>query len=615
MIKTFFWNHFCSKKKIVSILWSFARKFNEMFTEMFSASSSSHVTQRCPPSTKVVATTGVVHPIIDRFPLRSTGNGKAVTLPSSGVSSDEWALVWTPSGIPTQPLDGDSIVLPYSQVADDIRQGNPCPNCISGSQQDLWSCVYSWPIVQIIRFGVSGETLRWFSSFPTQRQQCVRVNWSSSNTQCLISGIPKGTVLGPLLFLIFINDLQKSMMNNCSMFADNTTAYTTGKNITTTTVGLSRDVTAASSWADNWGMLFNAEKSEHMTICGRGLKGVGPQPSVSMVGIPIPQVKIHKHLGVIFNDTLTWSKHIDKVYKRFTQRVGILRRLRRTFLSSALRHIYVGAVLPNMDDACPAWSGEPVAKLIHLHKSFCWRNQTSLPPLQKRFDFHTLVLFYKMRNNMTPSYLSSLMPSPSSTSGYQFRREPYPVPAVRKISYNFVTSHTFSRSLSRHKSTINPRFLVINKPSTPLHSGKMQLVVAFQPKQNFERADEQPSGYSVYLPGTESEMACREEPDSLCQDSWVRVALWIKIGEQLLKVLLRNRFCVCCVACTSSSLARCFTKASMVWFAPTKSSPVMVFLVESENRSMQVDLNSNSDSSAWDWRLLARLAVLTAAST
>ena len=74
------------------------------------------------------------------------------------------------------------------------------------------------------------------------------------------------------------------------------------------------------------------------------------QPCVSMAAIPIPQVKIHKHLGVIFNETLTWSNHIDKVYERCAQRVGILRRLRRTFPSRALHRIYMLA------QYCPSWS-------------------------------------------------------------------------------------------------------------------------------------------------------------------------------------------------------------------------------------------------------------------
>ena len=121
------------------------------------------------------------------------------------------------------------------------------------SARPMIMCLLRAYLFKLSDLGFSGETLCWFSSFLTNRQQCVRVNGSSSNTQCLTSGIPQGTVLGPLLFLIFINDQPKSMTNNCSIFADDTTAYTTGKNITTTTVGLSRDVTAASSWADIWG--------------------------------------------------------------------------------------------------------------------------------------------------------------------------------------------------------------------------------------------------------------------------------------------------------------------------------------------------------------------------
>ena len=161
---------------------------------------------------------------------------------------------------------------------------------------------------------------------------------------------------------------------------------------------------------------------------------MAPPPSVSMAGIPIPQVKIHKHLGVIFNDTLTWSNHIDKVYERCAQRVGILRRLRRTFPSRALPCIYVGAVLPIMEYACPVWSAGPVAKLIHLHESFCRRNQTSLPPLQKRFDFHTLVLFYKNAEKPDPFVFVFSNAFTIVHLWISVRREPYAVPPVSKIS-------------------------------------------------------------------------------------------------------------------------------------------------------------------------------------
>ena len=135
-------------------------------------------------------------------------------------------------------------------------------------------------------------------------------------------------------------------------------------------------------------------------ICGGGLKGVAPQPSVSMAGIPIPHVKIHKHLGVIFNDTLTWSNHIDKVYKRSAQRVGILRRLRRKFPSRALRRIYVRAVLPIMEYACPVWSGGPVAKPIHFHESFC-RVFRQVCHLSRRGSTFRLWYFLQNAENLT----------------------------------------------------------------------------------------------------------------------------------------------------------------------------------------------------------------------
>ena len=128
----------------------------------------------------------------------------------------------------------------------------------------------------------------------------------SMHLQTPLSGIPQGTVLGPVLFLIFINDLSELIQNQASFFADDTTLHATDKSLVSSCVSLSGDLDRAANWADRWGMLFSAPKSKHLPI-GREAQ---QSPSVFMKGVPIPQVRTHTHLGLIFNSTLTWNDHI-----------------------------------------------------------------------------------------------------------------------------------------------------------------------------------------------------------------------------------------------------------------------------------------------------------------
>ena len=289
-------------------------------------------------------------------------------------------------------------------------------------------------IGKLSALGFSRSSLSWLRSFLTNRKQCVCVNGFKSSWQSPKSGIPQGTVLGPVLFLTFINDLPQSLTCECSIFADDSTAYTAGKDTQLTCRKLSLNLDYASDWASSWGMLFSAEKSEHLQIAPKTQNLDQSDGDVFMHGSYIPRVTTHKHLGVHINSRLSWQDHIDHVYTDCARKIGILRRLQRKLGSRALRKIFIGAIRPRLEYACPVWSGGNTSKLVKLQELFCCRHQIVLPQLQQRFDYHTLVLFFKIKSNLAPPYLTKLLPQLSSHCGYNFRKNLYPVPAVKKSS-------------------------------------------------------------------------------------------------------------------------------------------------------------------------------------
>ena len=157
-------------------------------------------------------------------------------------------------------------------------------------------------LFKLSALGFSTESLKWFSSFLQDRTQCVRVNGSLSSVEYLKSGIPQGTVLGPVLFLIFINDLPSVVENESSIFADDTTMFTFDEDLAYSCRSLTLDLNAASHWAKVWGMLYNAEKSQHLTVRSKHVRV--SSPSISMGGVTVPQVDHHKHLGILTKASL-----------------------------------------------------------------------------------------------------------------------------------------------------------------------------------------------------------------------------------------------------------------------------------------------------------------------
>ena len=118
------------------------------------------------------------------------------------------------------------------------------------------------------------------------------------------------------------------MKSFCSIFADDTTAYTIGKDVASTCSNLSKDLDTASGWARTWDRLFNPEKSKNLAT-----KAV--ETTVRMDGICLPKIITYSHLGVTANEKLSWDDHISKLYTDCARCIGILRRLRNKLNSTA----------------------------------------------------------------------------------------------------------------------------------------------------------------------------------------------------------------------------------------------------------------------------------------
>ena len=182
------------------------------------------------------------------------------------------------------------------------------------------------------------------------------------------------------------NDLPTQLESSCAIFADGTTVHAASSDSKVSCAKISADLDVAAELADSWGMLFSAEKSEHLHIG----KATGQQ--VTMRGVPIPQVKHHCHLGLVMYNKLSWTQHIRDVHATCSRMpVGVLRRLRRQLQGTTVNAIFIGAIRPRMEYASQVWSGGPTQSLQRLQDSFCKRHGIRLPPL--RLDL-TITLWF-----------------------------------------------------------------------------------------------------------------------------------------------------------------------------------------------------------------------------
>ena len=168
-------------------------------------------------------------------------------------------------------------------------------------------------IFKLKQNGVSGSLLMFFQNYLNNRKQCVVLNGSHSSYSTVKSGVPQGSVLGPLLFLIYINDLERNIKSNIKFFADDTMLFSIVKDPALSANNLNHDLGIIQQWAHQWKMEFNPDPTKQATEVLFSCKKSSPNhPQLIFNGISVAKVKDQKHLGLILDSSLSFEKHINE---------------------------------------------------------------------------------------------------------------------------------------------------------------------------------------------------------------------------------------------------------------------------------------------------------------
>ena len=170
-------------------------------------------------------------------------------------------------------------------------------------------------------YGVRGHTLHWIKSFLSDRQQRVVVDGVSSKPAPVTSGVPQGTVLGPLLFLVYINDLPSTVQSRARLFADDCLLYRTIKGEQDTAI-LQHDLDQLQQWESDWMMSFNPEKCEVIRITN---KRKIIRADYSIHGHVLGTTDQAKYLGVTIDSKITWGPHISNITRKANNTLAFLR--------------------------------------------------------------------------------------------------------------------------------------------------------------------------------------------------------------------------------------------------------------------------------------------------
>ena len=324
-------------------------------------------------------------------------------------------------------------------------------------------------------FGIEGRLLKFIENYLCGREQCVVIENEKSSNKTVLSGVPQGSILGPILFVLFINDLPTGLDNdtNLALYADDTKIWRPIKCDKDHDI-LQKDIDYLNNWAIRNKMKFHPQKCKVVSLCNRESR-LGEKSSLGIFifplirfhyhlgGVPLEYADSEKDLGILINPNLNFTDHHDALFSKANQQFGLLKRTCH-FVKDIKRKraLYLTLVRSQFEHCSPVWRPSNKTSLekfdnfqkkaikwilaeeeLSYHSYDCYVRkcrQVNILPLSCRFDLNDLILFHKVVNSYIPlnlppyltlfngetrlrsthldnlCYISSIIPKTSSSS-------------------------------------------------------------------------------------------------------------------------------------------------------------------------------------------------------
>ena len=272
-------------------------------------------------------------------------------------------------------------------------------------------------------YGISDTTLEWFRSYLSHRSQYVELNGVSSAWKTITTGVPQGSILGPLLFLIYMNDIpQSSQSFRFILYADDTNLFTTVEyslpiSISNVSEILNNELKEINDWLSLNKLTLNIQKTKFMVFHPYQKDIAGLIPMLKINDVEIERVSSFKCLGILFDGNMSWKCHTDMISNKLSKYTGKLNKLKHYLPPYILRMLYFSMVNAHLIYGILVWGFVPT-RLIKIQKRTirtitCNKYNAHTEPLFKimailrlkeLLDINALKFYYKYLRGTLPSY-------------------------------------------------------------------------------------------------------------------------------------------------------------------------------------------------------------------